>query len=62
MGAAEIKRAKAMLAEARRIARTCLRRRNSAPRRIGVAYRSLSLFDPHGWAEATGVAAAAEAG
>ncbi len=44
-------------AEARRIARTCLRRRNSAPRRIGVAYRSLSLFDPHGWAEATGAAA-----
>lgn len=36
-------------ASARRLASACLRRRSSAPRRIGVAYRELRRFDPAGW-------------
>ena len=35
---------------ARKLTRACLHRRTSAPRRIGVAYRELSRFDPNGWA------------
>ena len=34
---------------ARKLTRACLHRRTSAPRRIGVAYRELSRFDPMGW-------------
>jgi hypothetical protein len=36
--------------EARRLARSILKRRASAPRRIGVAYRVRELIDPEGWA------------
>ncbi len=36
-------------ADARGLARACLRRRASAPRRIGVAYEERSRFDPNGW-------------
>lgn len=39
-------------AEARRLARACLRRRRSAPRRIGVAYVTRELADPAGWLDA----------
>ena len=35
--------------EARRLARACLRRRASAPRRLGVPYRELARYDPDGW-------------
>ena len=34
---------------ARELARACLHRRASAPRRIGIAYRELTRFDPQGW-------------
>jgi WGR domain len=36
--------------EARRLAQSILKRRASAPRRIGVAYRVRELIDPEGWA------------
>ena len=36
-------------AEARRLVRRVLRRRGTAVRRIGVAYRMVSLADPGGW-------------
>ena len=36
-------------AEARRLVRRILKRRTTAPRRIGVAYRILDLIDPAGW-------------
>ncbi len=36
-------------AQARRIVRRCLRRRATAPRRIGVAYRLRELHDPAQW-------------
>ena len=39
-------------AGARKTTLACLRRRASAPRRIGVAYRELSRFDPAGWTTA----------
>lgn len=35
--------------EARKIVRRCLRRRATAPRRIGVAYRLRELDDPAQW-------------
>ena len=38
-------------AGARGLARACLRRRASAPRRIGVPYEERSRFDPNGWTE-----------
>lgn len=41
-------------AQARRLAQSILRRRATAPRRIGVAYRILELIDPAGWAESYG--------
>ena len=34
---------------ARRLVRACLRRRGSAPKRIGVAYVTRELIDPAGW-------------
>jgi predicted DNA-binding WGR domain protein len=34
---------------ARRMVRERLQRRKRAPGRIGVAYRTLELWDPHGW-------------
>jgi predicted DNA-binding WGR domain protein len=37
---------------ARRMVRERLMRRNQAPRRIGVAYRTLELWDPLGWTPA----------
>ena len=36
---------------ARILARACLRRRASARRRIGVAYRELSRYDPNEWTD-----------
>ena len=36
---------------ARILTRACLRRRASARRRIGIAYRELSRFDPNGWTD-----------
>src|SRR5271166_5744810 len=36
--------------EARHLAQSILRRRATAPRRIGVAYRVRELIDPAGWA------------
>jgi predicted DNA-binding WGR domain protein len=38
-------------AAAAKLVRACLRRRQSAPRRIGVAYEVRAKFDPHRWAE-----------
>ena len=38
---------------ARRMVRERLQRRNRAPGRIGVAYRTLELWDPLGWTSAT---------
>jgi hypothetical protein len=35
--------------EARRLAQRILKRRATAPRRIGVAYRIRELVDPSGW-------------
>lgn len=37
-------------AGARRLARSCLQRRVSSPRRIGIPYEELGRFDPTGWA------------
>ncbi|BAU94036.1 hypothetical protein MPPM_5431 (plasmid) [Methylorubrum populi] len=34
---------------AQRLARACLQRRASAPRRIGVPYVTRELIDPEGW-------------
>ena len=51
--------------EARRLAQTILKRRATAPRRIGAAYRILELIDPAGWAgsyRATLTSAASPAG
>jgi hypothetical protein len=36
--------------QARHLAQSILKRRASAPRRIGVAYRIRELIDPEGWA------------
>jgi hypothetical protein len=36
--------------EARHLAQSILKRRATAPRRIGVAYRVRELIDPQGWA------------
>ena len=38
--------------EARHLAQSILKRRATAPRRIGVAYRVRELIDPEGWAGA----------
>ena len=38
---------------ARRIVCERRRRREGAPKRIGVAYRTLGLWDPHAWMPAT---------
>jgi hypothetical protein len=35
--------------DARRLVATCLRRRASAPKRIGLPYRVRELRDPEGW-------------
>ena len=40
--------------QARLLIRSILRRRASAPRRIGVAYRVRELMDPAGWTELGG--------
>ena len=40
--------------EARHLARSILKRRATAPRRIGVAYRICELIDPEGWAGSYG--------
>jgi len=40
--------------EARRLAQSILKRRATAPRRIGVAYRILELIDPAGWTGPSG--------
>ncbi len=40
--------------EARRLIQGILKRRATAPRRIGVAYRIRELIDPAGWAGLTG--------
>jgi hypothetical protein len=40
--------------EARHLAQSILKRRASAPRRIGVAYRIRELIDPAGWADRSG--------
>jgi len=47
-------------AQARRLAQSILKRRATAPRRIGVAYRILELIDPGGWAGSYGSAGLAE--
>lgn len=39
--------------------REVLRRRLTAPRRLGTAYVCLSLFDPHGWLAEDGLKLAA---
>ena len=44
--------------EARHLAQSILKRRASAPRRIGVGYRIRELIDPAGWAGSHGVAIA----
>jgi len=44
--------------EARHLAQSILKRRASAPRRIGVGYRIRELIDPQGWAGSHGVAIA----
>lgn len=36
-------------ATARQQVRACLRRRRSAPARIGTAYQVRERYDPHGW-------------
>ena len=46
--------------EARRLARSILKRRATAPRRIGVAYRIRELIDPEGWAGSSGSVGTAE--
>jgi predicted DNA-binding WGR domain protein len=38
---------------ARRMVCERLKRREGAPKRIGVAYRTLGLWDPHAWMPAT---------
>jgi len=40
--------------EARHLAQSILKRRATAPRRIGVAYRIRELIDPEGWAGSYG--------
>jgi len=40
--------------EARHLAQSILKRRATAPRRIGVAYHILELIDPAGWAGSYG--------
>ena len=40
--------------EARRLVRSILKRRATAPQRIGVAYRIRELIDPAGWAGSYG--------
>jgi hypothetical protein len=40
--------------EARRLAQSILKRRATAPQRIGVAYRISEIIDPAGWAESYG--------
>src|SRR5512147_1852288 len=46
--------------DARRLAQSILKRRATAPRRIGVAYRILELVDPGGWAGLYGSVETAE--
>jgi WGR domain-containing protein len=41
-------------AQARRLTQSLLKRRATAPRRIGVAYRIIEFIDPAGWAESYG--------
>ena len=41
-------------AEARRLTQSILKRRATAPRRIGVPYRTLELIDPAGWVGSCG--------
>lgn len=47
---------------ARRMVCERLKRRAGAPRRIGVAYRTLQLWDPHAWMSAAHPDAATKAG
>ena len=47
-------------AQARRLAQSILKRRATAPRRIGVAYRILELIDPGGWVGSSGSVGTAE--
>jgi predicted DNA-binding WGR domain protein len=47
---------------ARRMVCERLRRREGAPKRIGVAYRTLELWDPHAWMPAAHPDAAKKAG
>ena len=47
-------------AEARHLAQSILKRRATAPRRIGAAYRVLELIDPAGWAASYGSVGTAE--
>jgi predicted DNA-binding WGR domain protein len=46
---------------ARRMVRERLQRRSGAPGRIGVAYQTLELWDPHGWMPAERAANAGRA-
>ena len=46
---------------ARRMVRERLQRRNRAPGRIGVAYRTMELWDPHGWVPTAHASAARHA-
>jgi hypothetical protein len=41
-------------AEARRLTQSLLKRRATAPRRLGVGYRIIELIDPAGWAGSDG--------
>ena len=47
-------------AQARRLVRRILKRRTTAPRRIGVAYRIIELIDPAGWVGSYGSDGTAE--
>jgi WGR domain len=47
-------------AQARRLAQSILKRRATAPRRIGVAYHILELIDPGGWVGSSGSVGTAE--
>ena len=47
-------------AQARHLTQSILKRRATAPRRIGVAYRILELIDPAGWAGSYGSVGTAE--
>ena len=43
------------IASARAMLRQVLKRRMSAPRRLGAAYRCRSLYDPEGWLASDGL-------